>query len=165
MSSLAGTFLVARASLRDGFFARSVILLLEHDENGAFGLVLNRPATTDKLPFPIFIGGPCERDGFRMIHGEPDWLDASDDHAEICPGVYMGTQEQFEKAIEAGGAAATRFRLFAHYAGWGPEQLETEMNEGSWIVRPAHGDILFGTPVEDLWERLAPHKLPEPSLN
>jgi putative transcriptional regulator len=165
MSSLTGSFLVARSSLRDGMFARTVILLLEHDEEGAFGLILNRPAAAEQLPFPIFIGGPCKRDGLLMIHGQADWLDSGEDDREICPGVYIGTQEQFQKVIEAEESDAACFRIFANYAGWGPLQLEGELNEGAWIVLPAHGEIIFGTPVQDLWERLAPVRLPEVSLN
>ena len=165
MSSLAGTFLVARRSLSRGFFARTVILLLRHDEDGALGLVLNRPAAIDKLPFPVFIGGPCKMDGLVMIHGRSDWLDASDENAEICPGVYVGAAEQFQKAAEADETEDMRFRVFAGYAGWGAMQLEGEMDEGAWIVRPAYGEIIFGTPVQELWERLAPRTLPEPSLN
>jgi putative transcriptional regulator len=165
MSTLAGNFLVARSSLRDGMFARTVILLLEHDEDGAFGLILNHPAAAEQLPFPIFIGGPCKRDGLLMIHGQPDWLDSSDDNQEICPGVYVGTQEQFQKVVEAEPTDGLRFRIFANYAGWGPMQLEGEMNEGAWIVLPAHGEIIFGTPVPELWERLAPVRMPEVSLN
>jgi putative transcriptional regulator len=165
MSTLAGTFLVARASLRDGSFTRTVILLLEHDEDGAFGLILNRPAAAEELPFPIFIGGPCKSEGLRMIHGQADWLDAGDENVEICPGVYLGTQEQFQKAVDADKADAARFRIFAGYSGWGPLQLESELNEGAWIVLPARGDIIFGTSVDQLWELLAPLTLPEPSLN
>src|SRR5947208_2790112 len=74
MSSLAGTFLVARSSLHDGFFGRSVVLLLQHGPEGAFGLVLNRPAKAKELPFAIFVGGPCKTDGLLMIHGRTDWL-------------------------------------------------------------------------------------------
>ncbi len=164
MSSLAGTFLVARAPLRDGFFARTVILLLEHDENKTLGVILNRLAETEGLPFPIFVGGPCKLEGLLMIHGRPDWVD-HDDKMEICPGVYLGTKEQFEMAAETEQAENERFRVFTGYAGWGPQQLESEMEEGAWIVLPANGDILFDTPVQDLWQRLAPSTIPKPSMN
>lgn len=165
MSSLEGNFLVARGSLRDGFFARTVILLLRHNEEGAFGLVLNKPAATDKLPFPVFVGGPCKMDGLLMIHGQSDWLDGNDDNEAVCPGVYVGTKEQFQKAVEMEDNQAMRFRFFAGYAGWDSLQLEGELAEGAWIVLPAHGEIIFGTPVHELWERLAPLTMPEPSLN
>jgi putative transcriptional regulator len=163
MSSLAGSFLIARPAMVDPFFGRSVILLLQHGLEGAFGLVLNRPAEAKELPFPIFVGGPCKMDGLLMIHGLEEWAKESDETTmEVCPGVYLGTSEQFEKATEA---LSEKFRVFTGYAGWGPNQLETEMELDGWIVLPANGEIIFGTPVQDLWEALAPPTLPEPSMN
>jgi putative transcriptional regulator len=166
MSTLAGKLLVARAALRDGFFGRSVILLLRHDADGAFGLVLNRPAQAKELPFPVYVGGPCKMDGLLMIHGCKDWLPEDDESdMEVCPGVYLGTPEQFEKATQEGEDASDKFRVFAGYAGWAPKQLEAEMLEDAWIVLPGSGAIIFDTPVSDLWETLAPPTLPQPSMN
>jgi putative transcriptional regulator len=167
MSSLAGSFLVARSSLRDAFFGRAVILLLQHGPEGAFGLVLNRPAQAKDLPFPVFVGGPCKMDGLLMIHGNQDW--AGEENGEnmlaIGPGIFLGTTAQFEKASNSEEVEKQNFRVFTGYAGWGPKQLESELDEDSWIVLPADGEILFDTPVQDLWERLAPPSLHRPSLN
>ena len=166
MTSLAGQLLIARAALRDGFFGRSVILMLQHGPEGAFGLVLNRPAQAKELPFPVFVGGPCKMDGLLMIHGRTEWVtDDGESSMEVCPGVFLGTSEQFEKATEEGKNASDKFRVFTGYAGWGPNQLEAEMHEDSWIVLPGSGEIIFETPVQELWETLAPPTLPEPSLN
>lgn len=164
MSNLVGSFLIARSSLRDGFFGRSVVLMLQHGPEGAFGLVLNRPAQAKELPFPVFIGGPCKMDGLLMIHGCEDWLQ-EEEKMEVCPGVFLGTSEQFEKATEAEDGDASRFRVFTGYAGWGPEQLESEMQQGAWIVLPATGEIIFETPPQELWEKLAPPTMPQPSMN
>ena len=84
---------------------------------------------------------------------------------EVCPGVFLGTKEQFEKATETEENEDKRFRVFTGYSGWGPEQLESEMQQGAWIVLPAHGDVIFDTPPQNLWEKLAPPTLPQPSLN
>jgi putative transcriptional regulator len=166
MSSVAGRLLIARAALRDGFFGRSVILMLKHGADGALGLVLNRPAQAKELPFPVFVGGPCEMNGLLMIHGRSEWLNSSDEeNVEVCPGVYLGTAVHFEKAAESNDQTSDRFRVFTGYAGWGPEQLESEMNEGAWIVLPADGKVIFETPALELWQKLAPPTLPEPSLN
>jgi putative transcriptional regulator len=167
MTSLAGNLLVARAVLRDAFFGRAVVLLLQHNDDGAFGLVLNRPAQLkEDLPFPLFVGGPCKMDGLLMIHGREDWAKQDDDTAmEICPGVYLGTAEQFEQASEAGEDIEEKFRVFTGYAGWGPKQLEGEMDQGAWVVLPGDGEVIFQTPAKELWERLAPPTLHEPSLN
>ena len=166
MSNLVGSFLIARASLRDGFFCRSVILMLQHGPEGAFGLVLNRPAQSEDLPFPVFIGGPCKMDGLLMIHGCENWIESdAESKMEVSPGIFLGTTAQFEKATEAEENEQGRFRVFTGYAGWGPEQLESEMQQGAWIVLPANGEVLFETPVDELWEKLAPPAFPEPSLN
>ena len=74
-SNLAGTLLIARPSLHNSFFGRSVILLLQHGEEGAFGLVLNKPAPTKEVPFPVFVGGPCKLQGLLMLHGQEEWVE------------------------------------------------------------------------------------------
>ena len=165
MSSLAGNLLVARPVLRDSFFGRSVVLLLQHGPEGAFGLVLNRPAQAKELPFPIFVGGPCKMEGLLMLHGRDDWAEEEDEKVlEVCRGVFLGTAEQFEK-VSTEEQTEEKFRIFTGYAGWGPKQLESEMDQGAWVVLPGNGELIFETPVLELWERLAPPTLPEPSLN
>ena len=166
MSSLAGALLVARSSLRDSFFGRTVVLLLQHGSEGAFGLVLNRPAKSEDLPFPVFVGGPCELQGLLMLHGEPDWIDAGAASAgEVCPGVFLGDAASFERLGDMPPGAAWKFRVFTGYSGWGPKQLESEMAQGAWIVVPGSGERLFEMPATEIWERLAPQAIPQPSLN
>ncbi len=166
MSNIAGRLLIARPTLQDGFFGRAVILMLQHGPEGAFGLVLNRPAKTKELPFSVYVGGPCNMDGLLMIHGCDEWFDDSDDKPpQVCPGVYLATADQFEKATESSDSDPQRFRIFTGYAGWGPKQLEGEMEQGSWVVVPADGNVIFGIDVQELWERLAPMTMPKPSMN
>src|ERR1051325_2384833 len=112
MSSLAGNLLVARPVLRDSFFGRSVVLLLQHGPEGAFGLVLNRPAQAKELPFPIFVGGPCKMEGLLMLHGRDDWAEEEDEKVlEVCRGVFLGTAEQFEK-VSTEEQTEEKFRIF-----------------------------------------------------
>ena len=166
MSSLAGALLVARSSLRDALFGRSVILLLQHGSEGAFGLVLNKPAVSKELPFPIFVGGPCKLQGLLMLHGEEAWLDEPDKQdGMICPGVFLGDANSFERLEGVDEGSTTRFRVFSGYSGWGPRQLEGEMAEGAWLVLPANAERVFDIPPEELWLHLAPPTIPEPSLN
>jgi len=166
MSSLAGKILVARPTLKDGFFARSVILLLQHGPDGAFGLALNRAEKPKDLPFPVHIGGPCKFQGLILIHGQDDWVDEEErDAAQICPGVFLGDAECFQRIAHPEPGSSWRVRVFAGYSGWGPEQLEHEMAEGSWIVQPAAAAEVFEVPNEELWVRMAPSTIPEPSLN
>jgi putative transcriptional regulator len=166
MSALAGTFLVARPTLRDGYFGRTVVLLLQHGPEGAFGLILNRLAEAEDLPFPVHIGGPCELQGLLMLHGHRDWLDDTEEKpGELSPGIFLGDMASFERLSKMPKGAGWKFRVFMGYSGWGPKQLESEMAQGAWIVVPASAERLFETPVADLWERLAPPTIPEPSLN
>lgn len=166
MSSLAGSLLVARPTLKDPFFGRSVILMLQHGTDGAFGLVLNRAEKASELPFPIHIGGPCKFQGLILIHGQGDWVPVEErDAAEICPGVFLGDAECLQRLADPEPGATWCVRVFAGYSGWGPGQLERELAEGSWVVQPAAAHQVFGIPNDELWVRMAPSTIPEPSMN
>jgi putative transcriptional regulator len=169
--SLAGSFLIARPVLKDPNFVETVILVLNHDEDGAMGLIVNRLLEGKELPFPVFRGGPCPAPGFFMLHGHADWVasaaDASEAPAkkEVAPGIFVGDESCAERANTEAVEEGLRLRIFRGYAGWGPGQLENELASGAWGLVPASGDVLFETPVEDLWDRLIPPRIPQPSLN
>jgi putative transcriptional regulator len=169
--SYAGYFLIAKPVLQDPNFKRSVVFLLAHNAEGAFGLVVNRPAEAEGLPWPVFLGGPCPSPGLIMLHGHQDWADASEDDAEkekerqLAPGIYSGDATCLDRASQTEVPEKLRFRVFSGYAGWGRGQLEGELAAGAWSLAAANGSVLFNTPVEDLWERLAPPRIPEPSIN
>ena len=166
MSSLAGSFLVARPTLDDGFFGRAVVLMLQHGPDGAFGLVLNKVAAGKEFPVPIHVGGPCKFNGFILIHGQDEWVDVSEQgSAQICPGVYLGDAESFKRIVDPPPGHGWRFRVFTGYAGWGPGQLERELTEGAWAVVTAQQKHIFETKLEELWLRLVPSSIPTPSLN
>ncbi len=166
MTSLAGSFLVARTTLRDSFFGQTVILMLQHGPEGAFGLIVNRRGKGQNLPFPVFVGGPCEAPGLLMLHGHEDWL-TDKDNQEIAPGVFLGDAETFLRLndTESSENPHDRVRMFSGYSGWGPDQLEGEMAQGSWAVVPASGDLVFDTPPQELWEQLVPPSFPQFSVN
>src|SRR4029077_5729727 len=92
MPSLAGYFLVARPLLDVPMLKGTVVLLLQHGPDGAFGLVVNRPVEAEKLGFPIFLGGPCKLEGMLLLHGHGAWV-AEKGQGEICPGVFLGDSE------------------------------------------------------------------------
>jgi putative transcriptional regulator len=166
--SLAGSFLVARTILRDPTFNRTVVLLLAHNDDGALGLVVNRPLKADGLPFPLFDGGPCPSPGLFMLHGHVDWSSPPPEEAvkpELAPGIFIGDASSLNQATEPQPGQVLRFRVFRGYAGWGGGQLENELASGAWTVLPATGELLFDTPVEELWDHLAPPTIPQPSLN
>jgi putative transcriptional regulator len=165
MTPLAGSFLVARPVLRDPNFERTVILLLAHSGEGAFGLVVNRPSVKAHLPFPLFIGGPCPSPGLLMLHGEREWVEEPVVGQEPVPGIYLGDGDALQLATEAEPEKQDRYRVFRGYAGWGSGQLEGELAAGAWALVPASAELLFGTPADELWERLVPPSIPQPSLN
>jgi putative transcriptional regulator len=167
MTSLAGSFLVAVPSMRDPNFSRTVVLLLEHNAQGALGLVVNRPARAEGAPFPLFGGGPCPSSGLFLVHGHPDWVEEGADppQKEVAPGIFLGDASCLSKVADPDPGSPLRFRVFSGYAGWGSGQLERELQAGGWAVVPANGELLFGPPPEDLWDQLAPPALPRPSLN
>jgi len=166
MASLVGSLLVARPTLRDGFFGQAVVLVLQHSEEGAFGLVLNRPASDEDMPLPVSIGGPCKFEGFLLVHGHQDWLDDPESaKGQIIPGVFLGDGAVMDKVSEADPDSGLRFRMFAGYSGWGPSQLENELAEGSWAVVRADSTHVFDIPPDELWDTVVPPTIPEPSLN
>ena len=158
MDSLQGHFLVASPYLTDGNFNRSVVLLIKHDEEGAFGLVLNRPTTsrvsdvwrevaqeevkTDEL---IYIGGPVTT-ALVSLHTLKSAAEMT-----AMPGVHFAASpDHLNQVIHAKGKP---FRFFSGYSGWGSQQLEGELEAGGWLVTSATADLVFSEPAE-LWERI-----------
>jgi putative transcriptional regulator len=169
--SYAGYFLIAKPILQDPNFKHTVVFLLAHNAEGAFGLVVNRPADAQELPWPLFAGGPCPSPGLIMLHGHPEWAEPSADamesakEHEVAPGLFSGDANCLDRATQAEPGQMLRFRVFSGYAGWGGGQLESEIAAGAWVVTQATGTLLFETPVEELWDRLMPPRIPQPSIN
>lgn len=166
--SYTGCFLIAKPILQDPNFKRTVVFLLAHNAEGAFGLVVNRPAEAKGLPWPVFAGGPCPSPGLIMLHGHAEWTEEdenTDKEHQLAPGIFSGDAACLDRVTQTDEAESCRFRVFSGYAGWGGGQLEGELASGAWSVAPANGSILFNTPAEELWDRLAPPRIPEPSIN
>lgn len=154
MRYLTGQLLVASPRLVDPNFARTVVALLNHDEHGAMGLVINRPTEmpvsdhlpewVDRLVSPpvVFYGGPVEQ---SVAIGLRQSFDPGDG-ATPLPGVGMVDLAEGE-AQEARG----RIRVFAGYSGWGPGQLEDEIEEESWIIVPGFAEDVFSLSPDRLW--------------
>jgi len=166
MSSLTGSFLVARHVLQDANFMQAVVLMLKHGDEGAFGLVVNRPAKAEGIPFPVFTGGPCPMQGFIMLHGHADWVETeTPEEAEVAPGIYVGDASCMARVTDPEPGQPLRVRVFSGYAGWAADQLEAEIASGAWSLAEATAPLLFDTPAHDLWEALVPPRIPRPSLN
>jgi putative transcriptional regulator len=148
-----GCLLVASPLLADPNFARAVVLIITHDLDGTFGLVLNRPLDSrlaDVLPevdalaadIPVMQGGPVQMDVLQFV--------ARDVEAGRCVLAGVSVGASLPELIEA-QAGEKRARAFLGYAGWGTGQLERETAEGSWIVAPARAEHVFEVPTEHLW--------------
>lgn len=167
--SHASQFIIARPSLQDPTFQQTVILLLQHDQSGAFGLVVNRPLPPQAwtLPFPLYLGGPCKSEGLLMLHGHQEWMDMqSQQEKQIVPGIFIGDEECVKQATQQHAEEATgRFLMMTGYAGWGPGQLENEISQGAWALVKATSENLFEISAQDKWASLLPSIIPQPSDN
>jgi len=173
--SLRGQLLVAAPILSDPNFHRTVVLVAEHGEEGAMGIVLNRPTDTavgDALPElaplagpaePVFLGGPVALESVLAVAELDDPEDASD---LLFDAVGF---------VQEPDVPVVRGRVFVGYAGWSAGQLEAELEEESWLVLPALPDDLFSDDPDGLWSTVlrrqgGPYALlslmpPDPSLN
>jgi putative transcriptional regulator len=157
---LAGRLLVAAPPLHDPNFFRTVVLLLDHDEHGALGLVLNRPgelAACEVVPrlaalledsAILYVGGPVQQDG---VIGLAEYRDPATFGAQPVGGPVGVLDADLDADELAEGIA--RVRAFQGYAGWGPGQLESELAEDAWIVAPAHAADAFDEEPATLWRR------------
>ena len=158
MKSLKGHLLIAAARLMDPNFFRTVVLIVQHNEQGALGLVLNRPTDTtiseaweqiDEMPCPaegfIHQGGPCEGP-LMAVHGDCEAADI-----EVMPGVYFATERDFINKVVTQADVAKKF--FVGYAGWSPGQLESELEDGGWLVAQATTEVVFADDPEQ-WTKL-----------
>jgi putative transcriptional regulator len=164
VDSLKGRLLVASPALLDPNFRRTVVLVGEHGEEGAMGLVLNRPAeatVTEALPdfdplvedgAPIYVGGPVEPGAITMLAE----FDDPDDAATLLLGDVGFVRGDADPELVLG--ATRRARIFAGYAGWGPGQLEAELEEESWIVETPLPDEIFTNDPERLWNAVLRRK-------
>jgi putative transcriptional regulator len=159
-SSLAPALLLSMPQLDDPNFSRTVVLLCEHTQNGAFGLVLNRP-TGRRAADLIEMDPPVARDnGLEIWFGGPvepqrGWILTADQPPEsgwvgICDGLYLSTSSNLLRTLLE-GPGSSRCRLLVGYAGWGPGQLDAELSHSSWLVTPVDTGLVFGTDAEAMW--------------
>lgn len=156
----AGMLLVATPALVDPHFADTVVLMLDVDDNGALGVVLNRPsglavgavldAWRDVVTEPdvLFRGGPVSTEGALAVALLRPAVAAPVGFREVVGALGL---IDLDTPVELLGDSLDSLRIFAGYAGWGAEQLVEEIEEGSWYVVPAHADDVFREDPSDLW--------------
>jgi putative transcriptional regulator len=185
--SVRGQFLIAGTQLRDPTFFKTVVLMVEHCDDGAMGLVINRPTsvnmanmlaghfdipTTDEV---IYSGGPVEPKALFVVH---DSSELSDGENPVVPGIHVASStDVFERVIQSYLTSddEMEFRIFAGCAGWGAGQLEDELERGDWYLQPATAGMTLDADPYEIWDRLVeqvhqshrilPHSTSDPEWN
>jgi putative transcriptional regulator len=162
--SLAGRLLVASTTLEDPNFARTVVLIGLHGEDGALGLVLNRPSTsTVASAVPqlgelfedeeqVFVGGPVQGSSIVML---AEFTDPAAAGLLVLGRIGLPAPDA---SLEQLALATSRRRIYAGYAGWSEGQLDAEIGTGDWIAQDALPDDIFSEEPEQLWSGVLTRK-------
>jgi putative transcriptional regulator len=158
MKSLQGQFLIASPHLADTNFYKGVVLMIRHDDDGALGLILNRPTASTVADVwkmvgeedvdcsqPIFLGGPVNGPLVALHRLK------SAAEAEVLPGIYFAAhKDKLKKLVRQ---TTKPYRFFTGYAGWSEGQLEEELTAGGWLTAKALKKLIFQNP-DELWEQV-----------
>ncbi len=154
--------LLSMPQMADRNFAKTVVLLCEYTDRGAFGFVVNRqmsepahtlvhtdpPITVDPR-LKLWIGGPVEPQRTWVLMAEAQGPD--DEQREICPGVLLSVSKELTlQLLQA--PPSSRARVLVGYAGWGPGQLDHEIAESGWLTMDVDPALIFSVPPEEMWE-------------
>ena len=162
--SLAPSFLLSMPQMLDQNFARTVVLLCKHREDGAFGLVVNRPlVTTGRVTvnldppvstdreLQVWVGGPVEPHRSWILVGR----DPAEEHdfggSRIADDLYLSTSPDLLRRL-LDPSPPPHARLIVGYSGWGAGQLEAELRASAWLMSDVDRDLIFNTPPEQMWE-------------
>lgn len=154
-----GRILISEPTLKDFYFSRSIVLLIEHSEdNGTFGLIINRPVhlklneVVKDFPnneFPLFLGGPVHPDRLFYLHTLGDSLPGS---MHVFGNVYWGGDiKKLMELIDLKVITPDQVKFFIGYSGWENGQLDREMGEKSWIVSQANERMALSSTPENMW--------------
>ncbi len=164
-ATLRGHFLIAGPRLRDPNFFKSVVLVVEHNDEGAMGLVINRPSAVtvesalaghfDLPPAAGFVyqGGPVEQTALFLLHNSQQ-LDP--DETPILPDLFIGScADVFEEVVSRGTLDdSIQYRIFSGCSGWGVGQMEGELARGDWLIVKACVDVVFADDPYEVWDSL-----------
>jgi putative transcriptional regulator len=172
--SLAPALLLSMPQLLDPNFARTVILLCEHSTEGAFGLVVNRPAEATAAEavqmeppidvpnsLPLLLGGPVEpQRGWILTAAAVNGIESR----PLGAGLYLSASPLLLREVLSSHPAPRRTVVLAGYAGWGPGQLDAELADSSWLIMPVELDLIFEIPSAVAWEMAIRRLGADPSL-
>ncbi len=159
-----GILLIADPFLKDPNFLRTVVLLCEHQEQGSFGLVLNKQIEQtlgelindlEGFNYPVYYGGPVQMNTLHFLHQYPDLIP---DAAKVSKDIFWGGNfESLTALIKNNEIDETRIKFFVGYSGWGDGQLSGEMEEKSWLTVSATQRLVFDTPHDEIWKESLRH--------
>jgi putative transcriptional regulator len=168
-SSLAPALLLSMPQLADPNFNRTVVLLCRHNEEGAFGLVVNRPvmtsgpvmvqvrtdATTERQTLgeelQVWVGGPVEPQRSWILVGHDEDGAEQERGVSIIDGLYLSTSPELLRRV-LGPTPPARTRLIIGYSGWKSGQLEAELRASAWLTSEVDRELIFDTPPDRMWE-------------
>jgi len=154
--SLKNHFLIALRDLREDYFSNTVTYIIEHTDEGAFGVIINRPIDLDfgdlfatipaanKCLLPVLDGGPVGKDRIFFLHDS----DVEYEYTQVLSDDISLTTSQDIVYDLVAGTCPTRVLTLLGYAGWDGGQLELELAENVWLVSPANSEIIFDVPYE-----------------
>jgi putative transcriptional regulator len=167
MDSTRGQLLIAGPALLDPNFQRTVVLVVEHSDEGALGLVLNRPSETTvgeaiteleemlDAEDPLFIGGPVQQSSLIVL---AEFEDARRAALIAFEDVGVLGASDVDEPDDDARPSTRRGRAFAGHAGWGPGQLDAELERGDWILEPAMHEDAFSETPDGLWQAVLTRK-------
>ncbi len=152
-----GSILISEPSLRDFYFRQSVILLAEHNEDGSFGVIINKPIEArlkdiikgfTGYNLPVYLGGPVKTDSIFFIHTRDD----IDQSLPIMQGLYWGGDlDSIRDMLKSKVMSPDEIRFFVGYSGWSPNQLDRELKEKSWVLSQTSVKEIINDHPETLW--------------
>ncbi len=157
-----GKLLLSEPFLKDAFFSRSVILLAEHNKEGSYGLIMNKPIPNlsisevvremPQFDCPVYLGGPVKTDSVFYLHSLGDLIEGS---IKINDNIFFGGDiEHIKELILINKITPDLIKFYIGYSGWMPNQLDNELKENSWIVVDYKNyNILENTP-QILWNNI-----------
>jgi putative transcriptional regulator len=165
MESLVNQLLIAMPTLNDSYFNKTVTYICEHNDDGAMGLIINLPVnitlnellteieanveTNPTLEQQVLTGGPVANQRGFVLHSPQDCWDTS---LALSDDIMITTSKDILMALGTTDAPKD-FIVTLGYAGWGPGQLEQEIQANSWLTTTADSNILFNTPIEQRWKK------------
>lgn len=155
-----GSLIIAKPTVDDDCFARSVIVTINHSSNGSMGLIINRPTgitLNDVIPglvtdeqIPLFLGGPVDCDMLFYLHTLGDIIP---DSRPVMPGLYIGGEyDSMKRYINNGGQVFGKMKFILGYSGWAAGQLAAEIDRHDWaIVMPDNTEMILREGGDDIW--------------